>query len=306
MKKDIQQAIKIFKEGGIVIFPTDTAFGIGCRIDDRKAVDRLFAIRKRPRTQATPVLVASIEQALPYLDSPLHIVRQLMEDYWPGALTIITPCKKEKIYSPIRGGGETVGIRMPDHSDILKVIASVGVAILGPSANIHGEKTPFSFEDLDPTLVRQVDFVLQGVCKEKTVSTVVDCSVDPFIVVRQGAVILSRKTCIVRIDSSKQHETEVVIRIGSIEKKKTIASVTHTSQQVLPLLETLLAENDLKFEDITSIEVDTGPGSFTGLRVGAAIGQTLGLLLGVPVNRKKAGAPIPLDYGIDRWKSDSH
>jgi hypothetical protein len=229
-----------------------------------------------------------------------------METYWPGALTIIAPCKIDSIYSPIRGGGETVGIRMPDHSDILKVITSVGVPILGPSANIHGQKTPFSFEELDPALVRQVDFVLKGVCKEKVVSTVVDCSVDPFVVIRQGAVLLSKKSCSVHIDSSKQHETEVIIHIGSLEKKKTIVSGVHTSQQVLPLLETLISENNLTFEDITNIEVNVGPGSFTGLRVGAAIGQTLGFLLGVPVNGKKAAASIPLDYGIDRWKSDSH
>jgi len=306
MKKDIQQAIKIFTEGGIIIFPTDTAFGIGCRIDDERAVDRLFAIRKRPRAQATPVLVSSISQALPYLDSPSDIVRHLMKTYWPGALTIITSCKKNKIYSPIRGGGETVGIRMPDHSDILTVITTVGVPILGPSANIHGEKTPFLFEDLDSALVRQVDFVLAGTCKEKVVSTVVDCSVDPYAIVRQGAVILSRKSCTVHIDSSKQHETVVIIRIGTTEKKKTIVSDVHTSQQVLPLLETLLSQNCLTFEDITNIEVNTGPGSFTGLRVGAAIGQALGFLLGIPVNGKKAIPSISLDYGADRWKNDLH
>jgi L-threonylcarbamoyladenylate synthase len=190
MNTDIQKAIQTFKEGGIVIYPTDTAFGIGCRIDDEKAVDRLFAIRMRPRTQASPVLVSSILQALPYLDSPSDIVRHLMKTYWPGALTIIAPCKKNKIYSPIRGDGETVGIRMPDYPDILTVIATVGVPILGPSANIHGEKTPFFFEDLDPILVRQVDFVLAGTCKEKIVSTVVDCSVDPYTIVRQGAILL--------------------------------------------------------------------------------------------------------------------
>jgi L-threonylcarbamoyladenylate synthase len=195
MKNAIKQAIEILKNGGIVIYPTDTAFGIGCRIDDEKAVDRLFTIRKRPRSQATPVLVSSIDQALPYLDSPSDIVRHLMKTYWPGALTIIAPCKKNKIYSPISGGGKTVGIRMPDHPDILTVIAGVGVPILGPSANIHGEKTPFLFKDLDPVLVHQVDFVLAGTCKKKAVSTVVDCSVDPYVVIRQGTVKLSNEQC---------------------------------------------------------------------------------------------------------------
>ncbi|EKD67215.1 MAG: Sua5/YciO/YrdC/YwlC family protein, partial [uncultured bacterium] len=59
MKSDVKRAIEVVREGGIVIYPTDTAFGIGCRIDDPKAVDRLFKIRRRPRDQATPVLVDS-------------------------------------------------------------------------------------------------------------------------------------------------------------------------------------------------------------------------------------------------------
>ncbi|MCJ7826186.1 L-threonylcarbamoyladenylate synthase [Patescibacteria group bacterium] len=188
MKNELGRAIKVLKNGGIVIFPTDTAFGIGCRIDDEKAVDRLFEIRKRLRTQATPVLVSSIEQALPYLDSLSDIVRHFMKTYWPGALTIITPCDIDKIYSPIRGGGNTVGIRMPDHSDILTVIAAVGVPILGPSANIHGEKTPFSVDELDLRLVEQVDYVLPGTCTKRQVSTVVDCTTDPYTIRRQGMV----------------------------------------------------------------------------------------------------------------------
>jgi len=188
MKNELERVIKVLKNGGIVIFPTDTAFGIGCRIDDEKAVDRLFAIRKRPKTQAMPVLVSSIEQALPYLDSPSDIVRHFMETYWPGALTIITLCNIGKIYSPIRGGGNTVGIRMPDHSDILTVIGAVGVPILGPSANMHGEKTPFSVDELDPKLVEQVDYVLPGTCTKREVSTVVDCTSDPYSILRQGAV----------------------------------------------------------------------------------------------------------------------
>lgn len=190
MNYELRKAIEVLKTGGIVIFPTDTAFGIGCRIDDTKAVDRLFVIRKRPLSQATPVLVASIEQALPYLDSPSDIVRHLMETYWPGGLTIVAKCKKELVYSPIRGGTDAIGIRMPDHPDLREIIREVGVPVLGPSANIHGEKTPFLFSELNPDLVKLVDYVLHGTCKTKEVSTVVDCTTDPYKIIRQGAVHL--------------------------------------------------------------------------------------------------------------------
>lgn len=185
---DIQKAVEILNSGGIIIFPTDTAFGIGCRIDNRDAVDRLFKIRRRPTTQPMPILVSSIEMALTYLDSPSHIVRRLMKDYWPGALTIVAPCKKNMIYSPIRGGGESVGLRMPNHPVILKIIEEAGVPVLGPSANFHGDPTPYSLSDLNPELVKLVDYVVPGECIVRQASTVVDCSVAPYKILRQGAV----------------------------------------------------------------------------------------------------------------------
>ena len=118
----IQKAINVLNQCGIIIYPTDTAFGIGCRIDDHAAVDRLFKLRRRPATQPMPVLVSSIDMALAYFDSPSDIVRRLMNEYWPGALTIVANCKKGLIYSPIRAGSTTIGLRMPNHQVPLAII----------------------------------------------------------------------------------------------------------------------------------------------------------------------------------------
>ncbi len=186
----VERAIEVIKEGGIAIYPTDTAFGIGCRIDRPASVDRLFALRKRPVTQATPVLVASEEMALAYFDHPSDIVRRLMTQHWPGALTIVDRCKKDAVYSPIRGGGSSIGLRMPNHPVPLAIIGAVGVPILGPSANFHGQPTPYRMEDLDPELTKLVDCVIPGMCNIGAVSTVVDCSVYPYKIIRQGAVKL--------------------------------------------------------------------------------------------------------------------
>ena len=183
-------SVRILKNSGIIVFPTDTAFGIGCRIDNHAAVDRLFQIRRRPVNQAMPVLVSSIEMALTYYLDPSNVVRRLMKEHWPGALTIVAPCKKNLIYSPIRGNGETIGLRMPNHRLILKLIEEVGVPILGPSANFHGDPTPYSLSDINPELVKLVDYVVPGDCSVKEASTVVDCSVDPYNIIRRGAIKL--------------------------------------------------------------------------------------------------------------------
>ena len=190
MEDVLSQAALIVRQGGIIIYPTDTAFGIGCRIDNHHAIDTLFSIRKRPRTQATPVLVSSKDMALDYYRDPGSTVRHFMDTYWPGQLTIIAPCKTELVYSPVRGDGETIGLRIPDHDTPVNIISHVGVPLLGPSANFHGDPTPYRFEDLNPELVALVDYVVPGVCSVKIASTVVDCSVNPYHIVRQGAVTI--------------------------------------------------------------------------------------------------------------------
>lgn len=188
MDKRVEKAAEILKNGGIGIFPTDTAFGIGSRIDNEEAIRRLFTTRRRPETQATPVLVNSIEMAQKYVLPIPEDVKELMHKYWPGALTIILPCIVSKVPSLVRGGTDTLGVRIPNHPMISLLIEKIGVPILGPSANFHGEKTPYSFEDLDPGLVGKVDFVLEGECSIKQASTVLDCSQKPWKVIRQGAV----------------------------------------------------------------------------------------------------------------------
>jgi len=188
--EQVQKAIEILNAGGIIIFPTDTAFGVGCRIDKPQAIDRIFEIRRRPKEQALPVLVRSSKQALAFYQHPSDIVRRLMKTHWPGGLTIIDMCKKELVYSPIRGGGDTVGMRHPNHETLQRILDGVGVPIVGPSANFHGKPTPYCFEDLDPAFVALVDFVVEGTCVSRNVSTVVDCTSNPYRIVRQGVVVL--------------------------------------------------------------------------------------------------------------------
>lgn len=191
MNEQIQKAIEILNQGGIIIFPTDTAFGIGCRMDNESAIAGLFDIRKRPENQAVSVLVDSVEMAQDYLEPLAGEVKTLMKKYWPGALTIVYKCKTDKVYPLIRGGGETLGVRMPDHDTVLELIKGVGVPILGPSANFHGEMTPYRFEDLNTDLVKLVDYVIPGQTNNfDSASTVIDCSIDPWKVIRQGAIII--------------------------------------------------------------------------------------------------------------------
>lgn len=188
MNKQIKEAVKVLNRGGIVIFPTDTTFGIGCRIDNELAIKRLFQIRKRPISQATPVLVSGLKMAQEYvLEVPKDVKEKLIDKFWPGALTIILQSRIDMVPELVRGHGTTIGVRMPNNQVIQAIIKNVGVPILGPSANFHGEKTPYGFKELNNKLVKLVDYVVSGECELKKSSTVIDCSKNLWEILRQGA-----------------------------------------------------------------------------------------------------------------------
>jgi L-threonylcarbamoyladenylate synthase len=190
MNNNVQQAINTFNSGGVVIFPTDTVYGIGCRLDKPESVERVFSIRNRPQEKAVLAVVDGVEMAQKYLQPIPEEVRHLLIDkYWAnGGLTIILSCLPDKVPSLVRGGGFTLAVRQTNHPVLLQILKEVGVPIIAPSANFAGEKTPVTFDDLDPKLVVLADYVLQGECGGNKPSTIIDCSIKPWKIVRQGAV----------------------------------------------------------------------------------------------------------------------
>ena len=149
----------------------------------------MFTIRKRAETKAVPVLVSSLHMAREYVQPvPNEVIEKLIEPYWPGALTVVLKSRTDKIASLVRGGGDTLGVRVPNHLTALALINGLGVPIVGTSANFAGGATPYSFEDLNKEFVKLVDFVVPGECHTKEASTVIDCTVNPWKILRQGAV----------------------------------------------------------------------------------------------------------------------
>lgn len=188
MNERIQKAVEILQNGGIVLLPTDTVFGICCKIDNEQALERLFAIKKRDASQAVPVLVSSTDMVKEYVEPFSQEVEKLMEDYWPGGLTIVLPCKKGKVLPLVRGDGDTLGVRIPDLLSTFQIIETLGVPIVGTSANFHGKPSVTKWTDLDSELVKLVDYVLEEDSLGGKPSTVVDCSKEPWKILREGIV----------------------------------------------------------------------------------------------------------------------
>lgn len=177
----LKKAANILQKGGVVIFPTDTVYGIGCRFDLPQAVDRVRQIKGTPREQNFPVLVASASQVGKIAQINPQ-AKKLIQMYWPGGLTVVMKLRKNK---------EKIGFRLPNSSLTRSLIRKVGVPVIGTSANFHGQPTPKSYKDLDPEFIKLADYVVKGKCLGGIESTVVDTTAHPPKILRQGAIKLA-------------------------------------------------------------------------------------------------------------------
>lgn len=186
---EIQTTVKVLKKGGVVIFPTETAYGIGCRMDDPAAVRRLIKIRGREKEKPFLVLVDSLETAKKYWQPLPLAVKKLISKYWPGPLTIVYYCQPGLVPVAVRAGKDTLGIRLPDYEMTRQLVEAVGAPLLAPSANLAGETTPYRLNEINSRLLEAVDFVLKIPCgRYQQPSTVIDCTRKPFQILRQGVV----------------------------------------------------------------------------------------------------------------------
>lgn len=190
LQKDLEKAGEVLKRGGVVIFPTDTVYVIGCRMDNEKSIRRVYKIKERPKNQPTLVVVSSKGQLGNYTSEIPKAAKLLMEKYWPGPLTLILKCKKEKIPTVLRGGSDSLAFRLPKFAPLISLINKVGVPLLAPSANFRGELTPRKFSEIDPRFLKQADFVFKAEGGLGQESTILDCTRDEYTIVRRGVLIL--------------------------------------------------------------------------------------------------------------------
>ncbi|MEK7518223.1 MAG: L-threonylcarbamoyladenylate synthase [Patescibacteria group bacterium] len=282
---DKPEAIEVLKRGGIVIFPTDTVYGIGCRMDASESVKRIFDIKRRNYHKPLLALVDSMEMAEEYVSIPKKVREKVLNVYWPGGLTVILKCNLRKVPMIVRSGADTLAVRLPNHDDIRNIIKQVGVPILATSANFSGDTTPYSISEINKELLSKADFVLGGECTFRKQSTVLDCTVEPWRIVRQGGVKI--KNACLFIDTSSRKVITAKLKIEGKEYTQKRKIENQKAQVVLPAIDSLLKKHKMTLEDIGEIEVSTVPGSFTGLRVGMAIGNALSYVLKIPVKLVK-------------------
>jgi L-threonylcarbamoyladenylate synthase len=187
-QNDITKGASIVKNGGVIVFPTDTLYGIGCDPYDEKAVEKIFKIKNRDKTNPLPILASSIIdiEKIVLLD---RNAKKLAQIYWPGALTIIVPLIDKKISDNLRAGKMSIGVRVPNNICALSLLKDCKY-LTGTSANKSGEVGCKSFTEVLSSSLRGYDAILDGGEVEEGVeSTIVDLTGQHPRVIREGAII---------------------------------------------------------------------------------------------------------------------
>jgi len=187
-KEAMIQAARVLATGGLVAFPTDTVYGVGAHAFDADAIERLYAAKERPRTMAIPVLLASVT-GLPLAAREVPPVAQrLAEAFWPGALTIVLP-RQPALPLVLTAGGDSVAVRVPDHPVTRALIAALGAPLAATSANISGQPSPVTADEVAAQLGGRVDLILDGgPCPGGVPSTLLDLTCEPPCLLRAGPV----------------------------------------------------------------------------------------------------------------------
>lgn len=185
----IEAAAVAVKQGRVIVYPTDTLWGLGASIRDDAAVRRVFEIKDRPTTEPLSIAVASVAEINEY--AVLTPSAKKLTGLLPGPLTIILK-KRPTVSDVITGGNAKVGVRVPDHPECLALLRRTG-ALTTTSANLHGKPEPKTVEEIRGVFGDRVGFYLDaGSSPVGRPSTIVDASVDPFRILRTGVLSESR------------------------------------------------------------------------------------------------------------------
>ncbi len=179
------------KNGKVVVYPTDTVYGIGCDPYNDSAVDMILKIKGRMDGKPLPLLCSSIKHASRIAKLSEQAMK-LAEHFWPGALTLIAELNDQRISHKVTAGTNTVGVRVPDHNCALQLIDKCGGTLVGTSANRSGYSPAKSAEEVMKTL-SGFDILIDG---GKTVlgiqSTVMDFSAEKIVMIREGYITRER------------------------------------------------------------------------------------------------------------------
>lgn len=182
-----REIVFLLREGGIIAFPTDTAYGLGVDPFNSGAVDRVFQTKGRAETKPLLLVVDSVAMA-EAVSNPVPMFHEVAARFWPGPLTIIVPAA-ESLPSNTTGGTDTIGLRWPIAPFATALVNRFG-PITATSANRSGFPAPITAEEVRVQLGGSIDVLIDGgKLPARGGSTVVDLTADPPVLLREGPIL---------------------------------------------------------------------------------------------------------------------
>lgn len=178
----------VVRARGVIAYPTDTFYGLGADPRDPEAVRRIFAIKGREAGQPILLLLRDRSEVAAWASVVTPSAERLMQRFWPGPLTLVFPAAPH-VLPELTGGGGTIGLRVPGNELTRELLRYLGAALTGTSANRSGGRDPRTAEEVMREVGDRVDLVLDGgATTGDRPSTVVDVTVEPPRIIRQGAI----------------------------------------------------------------------------------------------------------------------
>lgn len=193
LSDSIAVTASVLKKGQPAIFPTETVYGLGVSIRHAASPDILYSLKRREKAKPISWLVSQQNDLARFGRCVPEFAFVLVRTFWPGPLTLIVKASDE-VPEAFRSSTDTIGLRMPNNACALELIDAVGCPLATTSANVSGKRPAGSFGDLDAGLCSQVSAVLsdgEDGAKSGVASTVVDCTQDHPVIVREGAITIA-------------------------------------------------------------------------------------------------------------------
>lgn len=187
LKQEINKALEVLKRGGLILYPTDTVWGIGCDATNAEAIAKVYALKERELHKSMTILLDTENKLQSYVSDVPDIAYDLIE-YTEKPLTIIYSGAKNLAANLINADG-SIGIRIPKHEFCQQLIQRFRKPIVSTSANYSGQSTPSNFSEIDNDILQAVDLVIdleQTLSEKKEVSTVMKLEADGrFVFIRK-------------------------------------------------------------------------------------------------------------------------
>jgi L-threonylcarbamoyladenylate synthase len=185
---EIQAAVAVLRRGGLVAFPTDTVYGLGALAFDHHAIESIYIAKNRPVEKAIPILFGDTGALDLVAGSIPEMARIFASRFWPGPLTCVVP-KKPTLPEAV-SATSTVAVRIPNHPAVLSLLRAAGPTAV-TSANISGQANPCTAQEVYEQLNGRIPLILDGGRTPGGIpSTLVDCTGDQPIILREGPITL--------------------------------------------------------------------------------------------------------------------